>query len=350
MEQKKFKISLVHNFVVYTIMTLLITLIGQMVGGMMFSLPVGIKAGRELAAQGATLADIDPEVIAQAVGGIQFSPFLDTFLRYFETIGPWIAFLLFFLLKRNKPLFKTITPACKGNNLVNLLLGLLIGFGLNGIVILAAALHGDISLSFDSFHPLQLLAILFAVFVQSSSEEVACRGYLYQKLLHRYKLPVVAVVGNALLFSFLHIFNSGVTALALLNILLSGLMFSLMVYYFDSMWMAFAAHCGWNFTQNIIFGLPNSGIRVPFSIMVLDEANARDSFAYNVAFGVEGTVLAVVVLAVACIVIYLIGRKNGPKATDIWAEYDAQLAAEAEAKAAATAPVVEAKTAEAVEE
>ena len=57
---------------------------------------------------------------------------------------------------------------------------------------------------------------------------------------------------------------------------------SLMVYYMDSLWCAFAVHTAWNFTQNILFGLPNSGINVPYSVFKLNAATARDSFAYNI--------------------------------------------------------------------
>ena len=93
-----------------------------------------------------------------------------------------------------------------------------------------------------------------------------------------------------------------------------------MVYYMDSLWCAFAVHTAWNFTQNILFGLPNSGINVPYSVFKLDAATARDSFAYNVGFGIEGTLLADVVLLVACVLLYLWGRKHGKKSMDVWAE------------------------------
>ena len=131
---------------------------------------------------------------------------------------------------------------------------------------------------------------------------------------------MVAIVGNALLFALLHLANNGVTVLSVLNIFLVGILFSLMVYYMDSLWCAFAVHTAWNFTQNILFGLPNSGINVPYLVFKLDAATARDSFAYNVGFGIEGTLLADVVLLVACVLLYLWGRKHGKKSMDVWAE------------------------------
>lgn len=330
MEKKKSKFIWYDNFVAHTVFTLAITLLGSMFAGIIIGIPLGIHM----------MANVDMQELSQTIteGGdttqiamdamATLTPFWETLMMYILTIGTWIVAVLFFLPSRNRPLFKTFMPKkVKGNTIKFLLLGILIGFGLNGLCILVAALHGDISLTFTGENILAALIIFLSVFIQSSSEELICRGYLYQKLLHRYKKPVVAILGNSILFSLLHIFNDGVTALALLNILLSGIMFSLLVYYFDSLWCAFAAHTAWNYTQNILFGLPNSGIRVPFSFFNLDEAAARDSFAYNVDFGVEGTVLAVVVLALACLVIYLIGSKKNMQPTDIWAEYDEAQAA-----------------------
>ena len=155
--------------------------------------------------------------------------------------------------------------------------------------------------------------IFIAVFVQSSAEELVCRGFLYQRLRQSYGLPAVAIIGNSLLFAILHLTNEGVTILSVLNIFIVGVLFSFMVYYMDSIWCAMSMHAMWNFTQNIIFGLPNSGIVSPYSVFRLDASTAKDSFAYNVGFGIEGTLLADVILILACICLYLWGKNNREK-------------------------------------
>lgn len=244
-----------------------------------------------------------------------------TAMMYFEFIGIWIVALLYMrFTKKNRPILKVIGASAAGNNWKNVLLGVGIGFGLNGVCILAAWLNKDISLFFDSFDPVSFLIIFIAVFVQSSAEEVLCRGFLYQRILQSYKNPVYAIVGNAVLFALLHLLNEGVTILSLLNIFVVGILFSLMVYYMDSLWCAMAVHAAWNFTQNIIFGLPNSGIIVPYSVFKLDASVARNSFAYNVGFGIEGTLFADIVLILACICLYLWGRKYGKKNFDLQEE------------------------------
>ncbi len=265
-------------------------------------------------------------ILGQFLGSlIQFIPFMVstdigiTITMYLGFIGTWILAILYMCFtKKNSPILKTLGKSASGNTLGNFLLGIGIGFCLNGICILAAWLHKDIMLYYDTFQPIYLLIIFISVFVQSSAEELLCRGFLYQRLIRSYNSPAVAIIGNALFFTLLHLLNDGITALSILNIFVVGILFSLMVYYMNSIWCAMAVHTAWNFTQNIIFGLPNSGMVTPYSIFRLDASTANNSFAYNVGFGIEGTLLADVVLILACVCMYLWGRKYGKKPYDIW--------------------------------
>jgi membrane protease YdiL (CAAX protease family) len=245
--------------------------------------------------------------------------FLTIFQQYFTFLGVWIIALLYcYFTKKNRPIINALTPFCKGNTVKYLLLGLLIGFAQNAFCIMVALLHKDIHIYFDSLNLLQVIPLFIVVFIQSSAEELLCRGFLYQRLRRGYKNPAIAVVGNALLFSLLHAVNPGVSPLALLSIFFVGLLYSLMVYYCDSIWMPMAAHAAWNFTQNIIFGLPNSGNVSPVSIFKLDASTAMNSFAYDVGFGVEATIVAIALIIVSCIIVYLWGSKNNKKPTEIW--------------------------------
>ena len=248
---------------------------------------------------------------------IAFIPFMmssdasETITMYLVFTGIWILAVLYMrFTKKTRPILTSIGYRASGNNCRNLLIGTAAGFGLNGICILAAWLHKDISLYFDTFQPITLALIFIAVFVQSSAEELICRGFLYQRLRKSYQKPATAITGNSLFFAILHLINNGVTALSVLNIFVVGVLFSFIVYYMDSIWCAMAMHAAWNFTQNIIFGLPNSGVVVPYSTFRLEASTANDSFAYNVGFGIEGTLLADAVLILACICIYLWGQKH----------------------------------------
>lgn len=240
--------------------------------------------------------------------------------EYFLFFGNWIVFILvFWVFKNNRPMLKQLAPNKDGNNLKGALIGLLLGSGSNGLCILISAITGDIKLYYNEFNPAIFFTFVFVVLVQSGAEEITDRIYLYQKLRRRYKNPIVAIVGNAAVFAALHLFNPGITAISVLDIVASGVLFTLFVYYYDSVWAAIMYHAAWNFTQNIAFGLPNSGLVSEYSLFKLEAASATNGLFYNVDFGVEGSVGAVLVECSLLIVIIVLNRGKSEK-NDIWAE------------------------------
>lgn len=249
-------------------------------------------------------------------GPIRFSG-----LHYLECIGVWIVTLLYLrFTKKNRPILKCLWRSPSGNTVKFLLLGAAIGFGMNGFCILVAWLHGDIKLYFDRFHLWGMCYLAVTVFIQSSSEELLCRVFLYQRILKRTGKPIAAILGNALIFALLHAVNPSMTIFALLNVVLAGVLFSLAVYYLDSVWCAMAMHAAWNYTQNILFGLPNFGHVLPFSMMKLEPDTAVNSFAYDVGFGIEGTILTNIVLLAACAAFVFWGRYRNVQPLDVWGE------------------------------
>lgn len=239
-------------------------------------------------------------------------------LQYFEFCGIWIAILLIVVIfKPNRVMLKSFGHNRKGNNIKGYLIGLLLGFGTNAICVLISLLMGDIKLSFFGFDPILLLLFLFVVTVQSGAEELVDRFYLYLKLRRRYRSPLVAILGNSVIFTLLHALNPGFSVLAALQIFCVAVVFSELVYYYDGLWIAIAFHTAWNYTQNIIFGLPNSGIVSAYSIFNLEAASARSGLFYNVNFGVEGSVGASLVLILTGVAIWLLNRGRKER-TDHW--------------------------------
>ena len=261
-------------------------------------------------------------ICGQIMGGLVEVPFThliqndstgywSTFFMYFGFIGTWIVFMVEFLIvKKDRPILKALWTAPKGNNIKYLGIGFLIGFGLNIICAIVAVLNKDISLHYDSFNFIKLLLLFIAVFIQSSAEEMVCRGFIFQRLRRGYRHPAVAIILNSLLFTSMHLFNPGASVISMTVVLAAGLLFSLMVYYMDSIWCAMAAHTAWNFTQNLILGLPNSGMVSPVSVFKLDAATAKSSFAYSVEFGLEGSITAIAVMIITGIVIIVLYHKK----------------------------------------
>lgn len=238
---------------------------------------------------------------------------------YLGFVGIWVVTLLvLWLIPYNRPILKSLGTKCKGNTPKMFAAGLAIGLGMNLLCALIAIFNGDIALTFHSFRPVSFLLIFITVLIQSSAEELICRVFIYQRLLRFHCKPLLAAVINASFFAILHLMNPGITPLSVVNLLLSGIMFSAMVIYMDSPWAAMAAHAGWNFCQNILLGLPNSGNVVPYSVFKLDAATATDSFAYSVSFGLEGSFTSIVIVLAAIGLIARWGIRHKVVPTSIW--------------------------------
>jgi membrane protease YdiL (CAAX protease family) len=301
-------------------------LIGSFVGGLLLVLLAVIVYG---AVSG---GDVMPVLEALSTGdasalgvGDGYSTSLASALwsasMYFANIGIWIVVLVYLRLsKRSRPVLKTVTPATAGNTAANLALGLLLGFALNALCALVGIAAGNLSLSFVGFDLVGVVLMFVVVFIQSSAEELLCRCYLYQKTLRATASPVAAIAVTSVVFGLLHVFNDGATVLAIVNVMLVGVLFGLMVWKLDSPWMAFAAHASWNFTQNVLLGLPNSGNTSPFAVFGITAGTTPTAgFAYDPAFGIEGSGIATVALLVGCALVWLLGKRRQQAPTDIWA-------------------------------
>ena len=231
--------------------------------------------------------------------------YIYTFIMYIQSIYVWIGVLfVLFVFKSNHYIIDKITTKTKGNNMAYLFWGLFIGFLLNGLCALIAMINGDFTLRFSQFEIFRAFGLFFAVFVQSSAEELLCRGFMYHRLLKSTNSPTFAIIFNSLFFAALHLFNNGMSILPFYCILIFGVFASMLVYYFDSLWMVMGLHAMWNFTQSILFGLPNSGINVPYSIFKIGDS-VKGSFAYNPTFGLEGTILSCALMTICCVALYL---------------------------------------------
>ena len=175
------------NFIISAILSLVIVIIGGNLAVLLFGF-LNIQ-----------------EKLTVWLGSDNMGAFLSDYLL---TIGLWIAGLLFMAIpKKNRPMLKALAPNRTANNLKGILIGLLLGFGANGFCVLMSVITGDIKLSYNGIDPLVLVVFLIAVFIQSSSEELTDRVYLYQKLRRRYRNPLVAILFSAVVFMAMHMAN-----------------------------------------------------------------------------------------------------------------------------------------------
>lgn len=260
-----------------------------------------------------------PETLGIDLVSIMGEELYYTWYVYFSFIDTWICGLaIVLLIKDYRPILKSFSPKLKGNNIkVALIGGLALGVGLNLTIALVAIATGAIKIHFVGLGPGTFVLLLMSVLIQSSAEELVARIYIYQRLRKDFpRWPIVAILGNGLFFLLMHIGNPGVTFRSLLLMILVSIMYSLVVYYFDSVWLPIVAHATWNFTQSIVLGLPNSGIVFPVSMFKLDAGIAN--FAFDSAFGIEGSILTLIIHCILCVGLYYFGRKRGALETNIW--------------------------------
>ena len=219
-----------------------------------------------------------------------------------------IVYILYALaVKSDRKYFLSVFKESAGKNIKKAFLGFLIGFCLMGICIFAASAHGDITVgsASDTNYVLFIFAFI-AVFLQASIEEVETRGFVFAKLMDEGVPLKWSVVASSFFFAYIHATNPGFGFLPLLSIFIVGLQYVLIYYYFGNLWITFAAHAMWNFTQDFIFGLPDSG--KPAAVSIFNTTVSGSSFFYDKDFGIEGSLMAILVNTAACVLVFVIGN------------------------------------------
>lgn len=245
------------------------------------------------------------------------NPDLYTVIHYAQVIYQYVPAVIFMLIyKPDRKLFSNMFPG-KGNTIKNILVGLLLGFGINIICALISVITGDISLYYGSPNWFYIILCIGAVIIQTGAEEFICRLFLYQHLYRGYNNPWVAITVPSLIFASLHLFNPGMDIIAFVHSIVIAVAFSLMVYVFDSFWMAWAYHFAWNYMQCIILGLPNSGLVFSLSVFKLEAATAAKSIAYDPFYGIEGSLLGLILNTVMTLILlyFAIKKRKAEKAS-----------------------------------
>ena len=228
----------------------------------------------------------------------------ELFFEYFVTFGSVLAILLFvWFRKEDRHLLKKLKfkPG-------HFLIGLVIGGTTNIMCAFSAMLNKDLIIAPSKVAIIGLVIAFVLVCIQSTSEELLCRFFIYEKVKEKFKSPLVPIFVNAIFFACMHLGNNGIDAISLIDLLLFGLITSLLVYYEDGFWIAAAYHTSWNFMQNFVLGLPNSGLPAQYSVYTI--VSSKNSMFYNTVFGVEGTIFCVILDALVLLAIFLLLRKK----------------------------------------
>jgi hypothetical protein len=178
--------------------------------------------------------------------------------------------------------------------------------------------------------------VLFFV-LAASLEELLMRGYGYVWLMRSLDnglgwglgrlgldtptlawarwLAITATItlASSAVFGAGHMGNTGATTLSLVNTVLAGVWFAVLVLRTRSLWPAIAMHWAWNISQNLVLGLPVSGagsedspFRFPSPYMTQFEG---PEWLTGGAYGIEGSVVCTAVMLLGTVVAALWPRR-----------------------------------------
>lgn len=189
------------------------------------------------------------------------------------------------------------------------------GIAVIGILLVISILQfkGEITLNVSSL-PVGINGIilfgliLIAWVIQGAAEEILVRGYMFQSITVKYGV-YKGIIFSSVVFSLLHLGNSGVTAISLINILMCGLMLCLLVLKEENLWGACGFHTAWNLFQGNVFGMNVSGNALDVSLF---QTHIGEASIWNGGpFGMEGSILTTgFMIVVSGILIWQLSKKT----------------------------------------
>ena len=191
--------------------------------------------------------------------------------------------------------------------------GIAIGTGLLAACVAPILMTGALQYNgvFANMDKAMILLMIPCFIFQGAMEEVLCRGVVQQLLIKKTSVPVAFAV-SALLFTAPHISNMAGTApaiavIAVVNLVLISLIFSLITHHFKNIWAACGLHAVWNYILYVVLGLNLSG-KDETVTAIFDVTTAGSNVLNGAEYGIEASIVTTAVLAVAAGILILINR------------------------------------------
>ena len=196
----------------------------------------------------------------------------------------------------------------KEGALKNYLTGVLWGAGLLFIIYLILFITGHTGRV--SINGLSIIVILlfFGFIIQGASEEFLMRGYFMNSIAARSNIPF-AVIINSVVFMVLHLANPGVTFVSMLNILIFGIIFSLLFLLTENIFVVSGMHFFWNFALGGLLGSNVSGMEMK-SVFVIPLSGSEIFSGGD--FGIEGSLITTFV-GCLLIAVLIMGIRRKPQ-------------------------------------
>lgn len=156
--------------------------------------------------------------------------------------------------------------------------------------------------------PFMVFIFFIGYIIQGMSEEVLLRGYCLVSFACHKNLRF-GIIFNSLVFSLLHLGNSGITVIALINLFLFGIFASIYFIKKRNIWGISAIHTMWNFAQGNIFGCAVSGSTKGTTIFN-SYKNEGLSMLNGGDFGPEGSIFVTLILLLGIGGLLLVNNKE----------------------------------------
>jgi uncharacterized protein len=145
-------------------------------------------------------------------------------------------------------------------------------------------------------------------------EELMLRGYILNNLMESVsRWPALMI--SALVFALLHAANPDFSVVGAINILLAGLLLGINYIYTKNLWFGILLHFSWNFFQGPLLGFEVSGLQLQ---SLLQHDIQGSELLTGGKFGLEGSLVATVLLSLAIVILaWVYEKKYVPATTDI---------------------------------
>jgi uncharacterized protein len=187
-------------------------------------------------------------------------------------------------------------------------LGSALGWGMLIVSILPMVLIGGLIVSFWAI-PRQfgtLLLDVCVVAVSALAEEVAFRGYPFQRLIETMG-PTLATLMASFVFAAMHLFNPSANSASFLVTVLSSWLLSIAYLRTRALWVCWGWHFAWNASMCLLFGLPLSGL-TQFS-PVIQSNTVGPTWITGGDYGPEASAVTAIVILIGLFVVYRFTRE-----------------------------------------
>lgn len=196
---------------------------------------------------------------------------------------------------------------CKKGIFKEYIIGAIAGFAFFSAAVLIGVITGALKIEGinASFSIWIFLLYTVGFMIQGMAEEVVCRGYFMVSFARRYPMWA-AVLANSLVFAALHLGNSGVSVLALVNLTLFGIFASVYFIRRGNIWGVAAFHSIWNLVQGCFYGIKVSGLDLK-GLLITVPRDGKELLNGG-AFGMEGGIIVTIIFCIGIVILYFLKK------------------------------------------